>query len=61
MDFSWILNRKKKVTLQENIRLKGHVGFLSGFKIQRKNVETSDLNPRVMCTSKSNKKTAKPS
>jgi hypothetical protein len=25
------------------------------------NVETSDLNPRVMCTSKSNKKTGEPS
>ena len=28
------------------------------FKI---NVENSDLNPRVMCTSKSNKKTGEPS
>ena len=27
----------------------------------RINAETSDLNPRVMCTSKSNKKTGEPS
>ena len=35
-------------------------GYVSVIKIEI-NVETSDLNPRVMCTSKSNKKTGEPS